>query len=82
MGSNTKNCLSCGMPNWKEAQKCAECGSVFTEKPPLKYAIEKAIAGIIFHDAVIAPLTDNNKQQEPPPISKELLVKKGVIKEA
>lgn len=36
MGSNTKNCTKCGMPNWKEAQFCAECGSPFpTDKDAL-----------------------------------------------
>lgn len=29
MGSNTKNCEKCGMPNWAEATKCAECGKPF-----------------------------------------------------
>ena len=51
MGSNTKNCLSCGMPNWKEAHKCWHCKQEFSETEKL-------------------------------PVTKELLVKKGVIKEA
>jgi uncharacterized membrane protein YvbJ len=83
MGSNTKNCEKCGMPNWAEATKCAECGNNFTGKKSLKDALGTAIASIIFHEAVIAPQINGKSPSQDivPPITKEELLKKKVIKE-
>jgi hypothetical protein len=49
MGSNTKNCEKCGMPNWAESEACQYCSN------PLYEIV--------------------------PPITKEELLKKKVIKE-